>query len=251
MKPEHPELQHLPGLRQLWQASFGDSDAFLDRFFVHGFAPERSLCIPDGDAVAGALYWFPCRCGGKPMAYLYALAVKKSHRGRGLARALVEEAAAILKTQGYCGILLVPGEPELFAMYDRMGFSDTLTVDIFHATAGAVRASLREVSAEEYGALRRDFLPEGGVAQDKENLRFLSSYARLYAGDGILLAAATEDDRLFGMELLGNRDSAPGILTALGAAHGTFRTPGGSHPFAQYRSLDGTPAPTHFGLAFD
>ena len=251
MKPKHPELQHLPGLRQLWQEAFGDSDAFLDRFFAHGFAPERSLCLTDGKIVAGALYWFPCCCDGKPMAYLYALAVKKCHRGRGFARALVEEAAAILNAQGYAGILLVPGGPELFAMYDRMGFSDILTADTFHVTAGAVPASLRAVSAEEYGALRRKLLPEGGVAQEKENLRFLSSYARLYAGDGFLLAAATEGDRLMGMELLGDRDSAPGILAALGAAHGTFRTPGESHPFAQYRSLDGTPAPTYFGLAFD
>lgn len=251
MNPNHPTSAHIPGLRQLWQEAFGDSDAFLDRFFTHGFAPERCLCVHDGDSVAGALYWFFCSCAGKPMAYLYALAVKKSHRGRGLARALVEEAEAILKARGYAGLLLVPGEPALFAMYDRMGFSDTLTVDTFPATAATVPTNLRAVSAEEYGALRPAFLPEGAVAQAEENLRFLSSYARLYAGDGFLLAAAKEDDQLFGVELLGDRDAAPGILAALGVRHGTFRTPGESRPFAQYRSLDGTPAPTYFGLAFD
>ena len=251
MKPKHPELQHIPGLRQLWREAFGDSDAFLDRFFAHGFAPERCLCVHDGDSVAGALYWLSCSRAGRPMAYLYALAVKKSHRGRGLARALMEEAAAILKTQGYAGLLLVPGEPALFAMYDRMGFSETLTVDTFPATAAAVPVTLREVSPEEYGALRPAFLPEGGVVQAEENLRFLSSYAQLYAGDGFLLAAAMEDGRLLGMELLGDRDAAPGILAALGVRHGTFRTPGESRPFAQYRSLDGTPTPAYFGLAFD
>ena len=33
MKIDHPDMTRIPALRQLWQEAFGDSDAFLDRFF--------------------------------------------------------------------------------------------------------------------------------------------------------------------------------------------------------------------------
>lgn len=251
MRIEHPTPAEIPGLRLLWKEAFADTPAFLDGFFARGFGSERCLYAGDGGTVAAALYWFPCSCEGRRFAYLYAVATKKSHRRRGLARRLVEEAAAELKDQGYSGILLVPGEPALFDMYRKLGFGDTLCVDTFTAEAGGTPVSLRKVSEEEYARLRRAALPSGGVVQEGENLAFLSTFAGLYAGDGWLLAGAMEEDTFTGMEFLGKPSAVPGILTALGAKRGTFRTPGEGRPFAQYRSLDGSHPPSYFGLAFD
>ena len=76
MKIDHPAFEQVPGLRQLWQEAFGDSDAFLDGFFDTGFSPRRCLCVTDGEPVA-AVYWFDCRFAGEKLAYLYA-----SHRLR-------------------------------------------------------------------------------------------------------------------------------------------------------------------------
>ena len=251
MMIDHPTGAEISGLRLLWKEAFDDTDAFLDDFFASGFAPERCLYAGDGGTVAAALYWFRCSCGGRRFAYLYALATKKSHRGRGIARRLVEETAAELKDQGYSGILLVPGEPALFDMYRKLGFEDTLYADSFTAEAGGEPVPVRQVDAEAYARLRRVFLSEGGVVQEGENLSFLSTFAGLYAGDGWLLAGSLEEDTFTGMEFLGKPSAAPGVLTALGAKRGTFRTPGEGRPFAQYRSLDGSPSPSYFGLAFD
>ena len=251
MRIDHPTSGEISGLRQLWKEAFGDAAGFLDAFFSTGFSPERCLYAGEGGTVAAALYWFHGSCDHKKIAYIYALATKESHRGRGIARALLERAAETLKDQGVSGMLLVPGGPTLFDMYRKLGFADTLRADTLAAEAAGPPIPVRQLSAEEYGYLRRAFLPEGSVVQEGENLAFLASYAELYAGDGWLLAGVLEDDRFTGMEFLGDRRVAPGILAALGAKSGTFRAPGEARPFAQYRSLDGTPAPRYFGLAFD
>lgn len=251
MRIDHPTGAEIPGLRLLWKEAFDDTDAFLDGFFASGFAPERCLCADDGGTVAAALYWFRCSCGDRKIAYIYALATKESHRGRGIARALLEKTATVLKAQGFSGMLLVPGGQELFAMYRKLGFADTLYADAFVAEAGGEPVPVRQVEAEAYARLRRAALPSGGVVQEGENLSFLSTFAGLYAGDGWLLAGSLEEDIFSGMEFLGDRSAVPGILKGLGAKRGTFRTPGEGRPFAQYRSLDGTPAPRYFGLAFD
>ena len=57
---------------------------------------------------------------------------------------------------------------------------------------------------------------------------------------------------LWGLELLGNKEAAPGILKALGCMKGRFRTPGKDQPFAMYLPLTETAEkPAYFGLAFD
>lgn len=250
MRIDHPDPGQIPELRQLWKEAFGDSDAFLDAFFTVAFSQNRCLCACD-EAPVAAVYWFTCRWAGEKIAYLYALAVKKSHRRRGLARALVEETVKHLKAQGYRGAVLVPGEPELFEMYRKMGFSDVLAVDVFETEAGETPAPLRKVSPGTYAVLRKTLLPPGAVVQEGESLAFLGNCAQLYAGTDFLLAATVEDGTLHAMEFLGNRAAAPVVLAALGAKHGVFRTPGSARPFAQYYGFDGSAAPAYFALAFD
>ena len=107
---------------------------------------------------------------------------------------------------------------------------------------------MRQVLPSEYAALRRRYLPKGGVVQENGAVEYLAAGAQLYAGADFLLA---EEDG-FGLELLGNRAAAPGILAALGYDIGTFRTPGNDVPFAMFRPLrEAVPAPTYFGLSFD
>lgn len=247
---DRPTQAHIPALRRLWQEAFGDSDAFLDNFFNTAFSPDRCLCVFE-EELAAAVYWFDCRFAGRKIAYLYALATKKSHRGRGFARTLVEETVARLKKAGYTGVLLVPGEPELFTMYEKMGFTQPLKVDTFAATAGTAPVALRKVTAEGYGAIRKQLLPAGAVVQEEENLRFLERCAQLYAGVNFLLAANVEDGTLTAMEFLGDRSATPSVLAALGVNTGVFRTPGQEKTFALYRPITDALGPTYFGLAFD
>ena len=166
----------------------------------------------------------------------------KGFRKQGLCRKLMDDTRGLLLELGYSGILLVP-EMHLFGMYESMGYKTCSTVTEFSCRRSHNPVALQEINAEEYAVLRRQFLPEGGVLQENENLQYLAAITKLYTGDGFLYA---ED-----AELLGNADAAPGILAALGKDSGRFRCPGGDIPFAMYLPLDGNPAPSYVGLAFD
>lgn len=241
-----PDASRISGLRQLWKLAFGDTDAFLDQFFETAFSPERCRCITQ-DTVVAALYWFDCSCGGRKMAYLYAVATHPDHRGKGLCRRLMADTHALLKEQGYAAVLLVPQEEGLRKMYANMGYQNATSVSEFFCEAGKP-VVLSEVDAAEYAVLRRQYLPEGGVVQEGANLRFLHTYAKFYAGKDFLAAVSTEQI----VELLGNRAAAPGILGALNLTSGTVRMPGDEIPFAMFLPLmPDVSAPKYFGLAFD
>lgn len=252
MVTEHPGQSRIPGLRQLWKLAFGDTDAFLDIFFKTAFSPERCLCMAEGEQVAAALYWFDCEAFGRKYAYVYAVATHPDCRGRGLCHSLMEAAHEILASRGYAGALLVPQEEGLRKLYLGMGYGDCGGVAEVFSSAGETTVSLRAVDADTYGQLRRTLLPEGGVIQEGENLRFLSATAKLYAGADFLLAASEQDGTLWGMELLGNNAVMPGILKTLGYDAGTFRIPGAEKPLAMFLPLQpDAVAPGYFGHAFD
>ena len=248
MNIDFPKASQYSGLKALWAEAFGDEDRFIELFFATGFSPKRCRCVTVNGDVAAALYWFDCEAEDRKLAYLYAVATAKVHQGKGLCRALLEDTHALLQTQGYSGTILVPGEPELFGMYAKMDYTAINCMDEFSCTA-AGSCHIRRATPQEYAAARNALLPTGGVQQEM-GLVFLAGYTELYIGTDFTLAGSRSNDSFTAMELLGNRDSAQSILGALGLCNGTFRTPG-NNPFAMYRSLSDSPAPTYFGLAFD
>lgn len=239
-------------LKELWKLAFHDEDAFIDSFFTHGFAPDRCRCLRIDEQAAAVLYWFDCECRGEKLAYLYAVATHPDYQGRGLCRALMADTHVHLQDLGYTGALLVPQNEGLRAMYQKMGYTDAPATAEFFCTDDPYSVPIHAIDAVEYASMRKSYLPEGSVIQEGVGLRFLSTYAKFYKGLDFILAAAPDGDRLFGMELLGNRQAAPGILCALGFSQGIFRTPGGNVPFAMFCPLaEGTAAPEYFGFAFD
>lgn len=252
MRIDAPTPSLTPQLRRLWKDSFGDGDAFLDHFFSTAYAPERCRCVTVDDQVAAALYWFDVSCMGEKMAYLYAVATAPAFREQGFCRALMGNTHNHLESLGYRGALLVPDGEALTRMYAGLGYRPCCGIREFVCAMGSEPTPLRRVDGTEYARLRRQLLPRGGVVQEGENLAFLETYAGFYAGLDFLLAAHRENDRLLGLELLGNAEVAPGILTALGVAQGQFRAPGTQKPFAMFLALrPDAEAPRHFGLAFD
>lgn len=248
-----PKRSQIPAMRRLWQEAFGDTEEFLDIFGKTAFDVNRSrIVVADGN-VAAALYWFDCLHMERRIAYVYAIATAEAYRGRGICHALMENTQRHLMKLGYEGAVLVPGSEGLFRFYESMGYLTCSTIKEFSCPAGAEEVPLRPIDIEEYAKFRRRLLPEGGVVQENENLVFLRAQAQLYAGSGFLLTVRQENDKLFGVELLGDETKAAGILKALACAQGTFRVPGEGKPFAMYHSFTGNalPAPTYFGLAFD
>ncbi len=251
MTIDFPTRKDVKALRSLWREAFGDSEEFLDAFTATAMDASRCLMATVDGQLAAALYWFDCSCRGKKMAYLYAVATAKAFRGQGICRKLMTHTHGYLQKNGYAGTLLVPGEESLFGFYEKMGYSVCCTMRAFPCTPDGNAIALRPVDAEEYGRLRRQLLPEGSVIQEEENLDFLSTMAKFYAGTGLLLAAHKEGQKLTAYELLGDRTAAPGVLTALGCSQGEFRIFGEGTPFAMYRPLSNDPPPAYFAFAFD
>lgn len=251
----------LPRLRSLWRQAFADEDAFIEQFFETAFAPERSQVALLGDVVCSMLYWFPLICRGQSMAYLYGVATAHEAQHRGLCTALLRHTHALLERAGAAGVLLVPGTKQLVSFYRRLDYRPCCPMAPLVAARGSDPLLLKQVSPEEYGALRQTLLPSGGVEQGGVNLTFASRLSGLYAGEGLLLCAQKRSDgSILGQELLCRdpESAAPGVLAALEADAGEFQIPGAQRPsssrdFAMFLPLRAWrgPAPSYFGLAFD
>ena len=250
---EYPAPEQLPILQQLWKTAFGDTEEFLSVFFSTAYSPLRCRIARENGETLGMLYWFDVTCREQKMAYLYAVATHPKHRGKGVCRRLMEDTHALLRENGYAGALLVPQTEALRNMYSAFGYRSCITVSETFCAAGSAPAELHRIDAQEFARLRRESLPEGGVIQEGENLRFLEAQAQFYRGANFLLAALpAEENTLFGAELLGCTDAAPAILKSLGYGRGTFRTPGEKQDFAMFLPLrEHVREPSYFGFPFD
>lgn len=252
MRPDHPNPRLIPGLRQLWQEAFGDTEEYLDGFFRLAYSPENCLCTVQDNVVHAALYWLDMTCQGEKFAYIYAVATAESHRGQGLCRKLMDAAHGLLTQRGYAGAVLVPENEDLARMYGKMGYRPCCGISKAAFTAGNTPIPLRRVGPGEYNALRASLLPAGSVELGEQALAFLAIHGEFFAGEAFTLAAVQNKGVLHGLEYLGDPAKLPGIAAALGCREGTSRVPGNAMPFAYYYPLTGSaPKPTHFGFAFD
>jgi GNAT superfamily N-acetyltransferase len=248
MNINHPTPEQLGALRRLWKEAFGDFDPFLDAFFSTAFDPQRCLAVNGADA---ACYWLDCTCDGRKIAYLYAVATAKECRGQGLCRALMEKAKQVTASQGYAGILLVPGSENLRQMYAKMGFENATAIHEFTLPAGRPQAPER-LTVQQYCALRQALLPARAAVEGPELLAFLATQAAFYRLDATLCVAIREGNRLFMPELLGKAEHAAAIAASFGCESVTARAPGSEKKWAMYFPLtENAPTPTHFSLALD
>lgn len=250
MTIDAPIAAQIPDLRKIWKQAFGDTDTFLDTFFSKGFSPERCRCVTlDGIPVA-ALYWFDFRWQHQKLAYLYAVATLPPHQGQGLCRALLEDTHRHLHTLGYAGSVLVPGDRQLFSLYEKLGYKAFCLMESLTAVPGSHPANIRSIDPATYEALCQSYLPQNSVIPTGSTLEFFGSYGQFFAGENTLFCLSREGDTVYFEEFWGNQSSIAGILAALQAEKGVLRLPGGNTPFAMYRSLTADNAtPAYLGFA--
>ena len=165
----------------------------------------------------------------------------------------MDAAHEMLRSMGYKGAVLVPGSQSLFTMYQNMGYKVCAYMEEMEVLSQKKDIEIKEISKAEFARMRRKHLPLNSVIQEGENLDFLETFAKFYKGKDFIMASYTTDNTLIAAEFLGNSDSAPFVINALGFSKGVFRTPGNSNPFAMYYDLSegALPSPNYFGLAFD
>ena len=235
-------------LKSLWKTVFGDPDSFIDAFFHIAYSPERCRFIEAQGQIVSALYWFDCSYEGGKLAYIYAVATHPDHRGKGLASRLLLETHDHLKAIGYAGTVLKPAKG-LFPFYEKLGYETSGYIQRFTADAADAPLPLSQISAEEYGRLRKAFLPENGILQEGLTLEFLSTFASFYVHTDALVCASEAEQVVF--EYLGNSHSAPGILRALNIKTAKIPTPGQEIPFAMWCPLNCTKKPGYLGISLE
>ncbi len=253
LKPVCPEGNHKESLWALWQEAFGDSEAFLSTFWETAFASHRCRCIIKDNEALAALYIFDCLYKGEKLAYIYAVATAKAHRGKGLCTLLMADTHRYLIKNGYKGAILVPAKENLFAFYENMGYKTCSYINEVEVIKSTKTTPLTEISQEEYALLRKEYLDENAVIQEGESLSFLSTYAKFFKGEDFILTAYIEDKKLNCLEILGNTQNYAEIVNASGCEKGKFRTKGKDKPFAMYYPLSeySTEMPSYLGFAFD
>ena len=238
----------IPGLKALWKTVFGDPDSFIDTFFQTAYAPDRCRFTEENGRILSALYWFDCSYEGGRLAYIYAVATHPEHRGKGLASRLLADTHRHLKALGYAGCVLKPAGG-LFPFYERLGYATCGHIRRFCAASGTVPTAVKEVTAAEYGCLRRDYLPAGGIIQEDLTLDFLHTFASFYASENAVFVLSHQDPVIF--EFLGNTDSVPGILAALSISRAEISTIGNEIPFAMWHPLNCTKMPGYLGISLE
>lgn len=238
----------LYGLKSIWQLAFQESNEAIDGFFARAFSPDRCRYLAENGTPVSALYWFDCEYEGGKLAYIYAVATHPDHCGKGLASKLMAETHTHLKALGYAGAVLKPANG-LFPFYERLGYQICGYIRHFSADAGNIPAPIKRLSAEEYGLLRRAYLPENGIRQEGVTLDYLGTFASFYASDDALVCVGKEDPVIF--EYLGNLHSAPGVLASLGVKTAIIPTPGNEIPFAMFYPLNCTKTPGYLGLTLE
>lgn len=246
-----PKNSDIPRLRELFAEAFGDEGGFVDTFFGTAFSPERARALYIDGKIVSMLYWFDCEYMGKPIAYLYAVATDKAYRGQGLCRALIESTHKHLKGLGYAGAILVPSTPSLFDFYGKLGYKMCSYIDEFECKSATQGCHFTKIDRQRYASLRKSYLPDCSVIQEKENLDFLENLATFIKGEDFILSYSIYGDKLHAYELLGNKGKAPNILCSLGATHGSFRGVGNAKPFTMLCPLEDISLPRYFAFAFD
>ena len=238
-------------LSKLWQEAFSDGDEFFSLFFDNGFSPANSLCATiDGEVIA-ALYWFDFIYRGKPIAYIYGVAVFEKHRGEGVGTALLNEAEKIIKMRGYSGVLLLPAKPPLYSYYERFGYKIATKISKFTVNASGKSVPLEIILPDLYEEVGEQFQKDARVKAGNFAKKFLGAQYILARGEKFLLSGYKQGNKLIASEFLGDMTCAPDVLSALGCEFGEFRTEGDGERFAMYHAFTDDLAPAYFATVFD
>lgn len=202
-----------PELHRLWQDVFGDPTELILSFF-HRFPPEvAAWTVRSENAILSAAYlipgnWYMNGTEIRPAAYVYAVATPKAMRGMGYAGMLMKA----LKKEAQARELLLytrPAEASLFPWYAR-------TMETEHAGRMTERAilrnmetaplPLRQITPEEYGALREQklqSLPHIVLSDRFLQLQEIYSNGYFAVGDS-LCCCAVQDGSVRMLEYLGS-----------------------------------------------
>ena len=240
----------IPALTDLWERCFGDPPAVIRDFFTSLWEEITVFQTEDSAAMLTAM---PVTWQGKQAAYLYAVGTHPDRRGEGLCRKLMAFAEETLRQRGCSYAILSPAEESLFRFYEKLGYRTCFTAEQKTFSRTEETLSVFAVSAEEYGRLRENRMPNA--------VQYPLSLLLLQASMGLLLrvgengcaAAERHGSGFLIRELLAEdaAQAASAVCRHCGADSLSCKLPGDA-PYGMAKSLDGSPlSPSWLGLAFE
>lgn len=138
--------EELPGLKALWEKTFGDPEEVVEAFFRLCFRPEGALVAAEEGKIVSMLFLLPfflVEKDGKrhKMPYIYAFATDLAFRGRGMGQNLLKYAENVAKKWGSVGLCTLPAEPSLYDFYGKMGYEQGLYGGLYPPVSDSVRTS--------------------------------------------------------------------------------------------------------------
>lgn len=235
--------------KALWQQAFGDSSETIDAFFQTAYSPENSHQICKDGALIAVLYWLDWHWGENKIAYIYAVATDKAFRKQGYGRALMEQTHGILQDRGYAGAIVVPAEPGLVNMYEKLGYR-TFCYGKNREIFPAEPCATEKISWEQYAEIRKAHLPDALQPGDRV-YAYLAAFAEFYRTEKSLFCVARQESTLYFQEFLGEKAELPGVIASLGAEKGIVTLADEKTPFAMMYGFADNPMPDYFSLPLD
>ena len=251
--------------KSLWCSTFGDPPELVGSFFEllpsmgTGFVAEFDGEVFGAAYVLDAFLHLP-DSSTKKIAYIYAVAVDDSVRGRGIGAELTR--ACMRNAWEYSADICctLPAEGSLYDWYEsRCGLAAASFCTYEKVMAGAEISGIRRLGADEYGFLREDMLKGTahisfyyGYLRFQEEV-FTSSRGGFFKYESAIACGYVEDDTLYVKEYLGDEpEFIPSLCTALGAKNAVIRRASGAGEryISAYRKED-FPPDTVWNLTLD
>jgi len=242
------------GLKELWQAAFGDPPTAIEGFFSHLYQVGTAVVWDEDGVIASAIYLLDAGItplpDGHPLrtAYAYALGTLPAYRGRGIGSEVTRACITRSFELGFDCNVICPAEESLFPYYVRLGYDAVLPITedkIIHTiqTELSITSKIMSTDPSTYFHLRSTLLPTCAATYAESYLQYVSFVCQASGGglyqlelNGQTACAAVErrgETGLFIREFLPTSLSEVGIralLSHFAAESADFRAPASDVP---------------------
>lgn len=177
---EFASINDFKQIVKLWQSSFGDSAAYIERFLHTLFTDKNCLVFREGSSIVSMLFLLEAKVisnsSAHPAHYVYAACTAAENRGQGIMSQLLRHVIEYATRENKDFLCLAPADECLFEYYSRFGFKRMFKRKEFTLNR-SIMSQLSENGAEtfmpsinEIKALRDKTLSTGNRLLWDENL---------------------------------------------------------------------------------
>ena len=181
--------EDVPVLQEMWRKCFQAEDEYTNFYFERRFVPEDTLVWRvDGQAVS-MMTLMDVSIEGVKGSYIYAVATLPAYQNRGIYRELDRCSEDEIRRRGGSFSCLVPASPELFPLYQRLGYDTAFFIqEGVLKGQGKAFYDFMPCSFEQFCELRERYLKklENSVRHPRKELAYIYDEIRCFSGDVLL-----------------------------------------------------------------